>query len=57
MNAYWYTRLPDAWLVVMTPWVPFLLALAAVLIWVTAIARHWRQRSRTGPAASPQAAG
>ena len=56
MNAFAYSRLPDAWLGVMTPWVPFLLALAAVLILATAVARDRRQASGTGPARSPQAA-
>jgi hypothetical protein len=34
-----YTRLADQWLGLMTPWVPFLIAVAAILIWATAIAR------------------
>jgi hypothetical protein len=57
MNAFAYSRLPDPWLVVMTPWIPSLLALAAVLIWGTAVARSRRQASGIGPAGSPQAVG
>ncbi len=58
MNAFAYSRLPDAWLGVMTPWVPFLLALAGVLIWATAFVRNRREASGTGPAAgSAQPAG
>jgi hypothetical protein len=44
-----YAGLPDSWLVPMTPWVPFLLALAAILIWVTAIMRSGRFGSQAGP--------
>lgn len=42
-----YTLLPDAWLGTMTPWAPILIAVAAVLIWITAIARDRRWRSRS----------
>jgi hypothetical protein len=51
MNAFAYSRLPDPWLGMMTPWVPFLLALAAVLIWATAVARNRREASGARPAA------
>jgi hypothetical protein len=51
------SRLPDAWLAVMTPWVPFLVALAAVLILVTAVVRSRRVAQGAGPAGSPQPAG
>ena len=50
-----YAGLPDAWLGVMTPWVPFLIAVAAVLIWATAIARN--RRSGSSSTRSPQPAG
>ncbi len=36
------TTLPGIWLSMMTPWVPFLIALAAVLIYGTAIVRNRR---------------
>lgn len=52
-----FAVLPDAWLGVMTPWVPVVLALAAVLIWVTAIARNRRAASGSSPTGSPQPAG
>lgn len=48
---------PDAWLGAMTPWVPLLLALAAVLIWATAIARSRRAASGSAGPGSPQTAG
>lgn len=51
-----YSRLPDAWLGTMTPWFPVVLALAAVLIWATAIVRS-RRASRSGPAGSPRPTG
>lgn len=51
-----YARLPDAWLGVMTPWVPVMLALAAVLIWGSATLRNRRSASGSGPAGSPQPA-
>lgn len=40
-----YAGLPDDWLGTMTPWIPVLIVLAALLIWVTAIVRTvgWRQ--------------
>ena len=57
MNAFAYSRLSDAWLIVMTPWVLILLAVAAALIWVTAVVRNRRQASDIGLAGSPQAAG
>ncbi len=58
-----YAGLPDAWLGSMTPWIPGLMALAALLIWVTAIVRS--RRSTTGsapqvgsdPGSSPVATG
>jgi hypothetical protein len=43
-----YSGLPDEWLGRMTPWMPALLALAAVLIWVTAIVRSRRMTSGSG---------
>lgn len=52
-----HATLPDAWLGVMTPWVPFLLALVALLIWVSAVARSRRAASGAGPPGSPQPAG
>jgi hypothetical protein len=57
MNAFAYSRLPDAWLGVMTPWVPAVLALAALLIWITAIVRSRRMASGSDRAGSPQPAG
>lgn len=52
-----YSRIPDAWLGVMTPWVPLLLAVAAVLIWATAIVRSRRLASGSSTTGSPQPAG
>lgn len=52
-----YSGLPDAWLGAMTPWVPLLLALGALLIWVTAIARSRRAASGSAAAGSSQTAG
>ena len=57
MNAFAYSRLPDAWLGIMTPWLPFLVALAAVLIWATAIVRNRREALGTRPAGSARPAG
>ena len=57
MNAFAYSRLPDAWLGLMTPWVPAVLALAALLIWITAIVRSRRMASGSGRTGSPQPAG
>jgi hypothetical protein len=44
-----HSRLPDAWLGTTTPWVPFLLALAAVLIALTASGRSRRGSSLGSP--------
>jgi hypothetical protein len=52
-----YAGLPDAWLGVMTPWIPVLLASAALLIWVTAIVRSRRRASGSDRAGNPQPAG
>lgn len=52
-----FAVLPDAWLGVMTPWVPVVLALASVLIWVAAMARNRRAASESSPCGSPQPAG
>jgi hypothetical protein len=52
-----YAGVPDAWLGVMTPWIPGLLALAALVIWVTAILRSRRLASGSSRAESPQPAG
>jgi hypothetical protein len=52
-----YSALPDAWLATMTPWIAVLLALAALVIWVTAIVRSRRLASATGRAGSAQPAG
>jgi hypothetical protein len=52
-----YSRLPDAWLSVMTPWIPVLLSLAALLIWATAIMRSRRLALGSGKAGSPQPTG
>lgn len=51
-----YARLPDAWLGVMTPWVPGLLAVAAALIWITAIARDRRARAASSQGARARVA-
>jgi peptidoglycan/LPS O-acetylase OafA/YrhL len=48
-----YTALPDAWLTTMTPWIPVLLAVAALLIWVTAIVRNRRVMPGSSHTASP----
>jgi hypothetical protein len=47
-----YARLPDSWLVPLTPWVPLLLAFAAMLIWMSSIARSRKLASGTDPAGS-----
>jgi hypothetical protein len=52
-----FVGVPDAWLGTMTPWIPLLLALAAVLIWATAIVRSRRVASRSASAGRPQTAG
>lgn len=46
-----YSRLPDAWLGVMTPWGPLLLAAATALIWTWAVAR--RRVSALGRGVTP----
>lgn len=51
-----YSSLQDAWLPAMTPWVPALLALAALLIWVTALVRGSRVASGSRRAGSPEPA-
>jgi hypothetical protein len=51
-----FGHIPDEWLGLLTPWVPFLIALAAALIWTTGIARNRRATSRPD-AGSPQPAG
>src|SRR5688500_17509788 len=51
-----FSNLPDAWLPAMTPWVPAVLGLAAVLIWVTAIMRGHGPASRSSQAGSPEPA-
>jgi hypothetical protein len=52
-----YAGLPDAWLGTMTPWIPLLLALAAALIWISAILRDRRASSGSAAARSPQPSG
>jgi hypothetical protein len=34
------SRLPDLWLAVITPWVPLLLGVSAILIWISAVIRN-----------------
>ncbi len=51
-----YAGLPDDWLGALTPWVPLLLALAAALIWASAIVRNRRAASGSAAAGSPHAA-
>jgi hypothetical protein len=48
---------PDAWLGVMTPSVPIVIAVAAVLVWAPAVLRDWRRGSGSSAAGSPQPAG
>jgi hypothetical protein len=57
MVAFHYTRLPDAWLGVMTPWVPAVLVLAAALTWVAALARNRRAAAGSSPDGRPRLAG
>ena len=52
-----YARLPDSWLIPMTPWVALLITLAAVVIWVTSVTRSRRLRPEAGPNGSAQPAG
>ena len=51
-----WAHIPDDWLSLFTHWVPFLILVAAALIWVTAIARNRRAASGSNVARSPQPA-
>ena len=52
-----FGHIPDAWLGLLTPWIPVLIVLAAVLIWTTGIARNRRAPSAEDVARSPRTAG
>jgi hypothetical protein len=52
-----WVYIPDAWLSLFTPWVPFLILVAGMVIWVTAIARNRRDRSASNASRSPEPAG
>jgi hypothetical protein len=52
-----WAHIPDAWLSLFTPWVPFLILVAAALIWVTGIVRNRRAGSGSSATGSPQPAG
>ena len=52
-----WAHVPDAWFYLFTPWVPFLILVAAALIWVTAIVRNRRVGSGSNATGSPQPAG
>lgn len=52
-----WTHIPDAWLSLYTPWIPYLILVAAALIWVTAIMRNRRALSGARSTGSPQPSG
>lgn len=52
-----WAQIPDTWLSIYTPWVPFLILVAAALIWAAAIVRNRRALSGAGGTGSPQLAG
>lgn len=51
-----WARIPDTWLSIHTPWVPFLILVAAALIWATAIARNRHASSGADSISRPQPA-
>lgn len=52
-----FGHIPDAWLGLLTPWVPVQILLAAALIWTTGIVRNRRETARPDAGGSAQAAG
>jgi len=47
-----YATLPDVWIGEMTPWIPALIALAAVLLWASVVVRARRSAAGAGLAGS-----
>ena len=56
-TSFAFAHIPDAWLGLMTPWVPLVLSAAAMLIWVTSVARNRGFESPSSRASGPRPAG